>query len=106
VLGGAAIGAQQGKLADAALAAGVKRFIPSEFGINPRVVSGQPIGNIGTNANALLDSTKSSFPVLLIQTQQLSPLHYFLGTVHGPCLFHFCYDFGVIPTVTPIVAHF
>lgn len=31
---------------DAALAAGVKRFIPSEFGINTRKVRGTPIGKI------------------------------------------------------------
>ncbi|KAI0106802.1 NAD(P)-binding protein [Daldinia grandis] len=33
-------------LVDAAIAAKVKRFIPSEFGINTRIVEGTPIGNI------------------------------------------------------------
>ncbi|KAK3313149.1 hypothetical protein B0H66DRAFT_584878 [Apodospora peruviana] len=45
IVGAPGIGAQ--KLAvDAALAAGVKRFIPSEFGINTRKVRGTPIGKI------------------------------------------------------------
>jgi uncharacterized protein YbjT (DUF2867 family) len=41
----AAVGGQK-PLVDAALAAGVKRFIPSEFGINTRQVAGKPIGKI------------------------------------------------------------
>lgn len=46
VLGSAALGAQQAKVVDAAVAAGVKRFIPSEFGINTRKVEGQTIAKI------------------------------------------------------------
>lgn len=36
----------QGPLVDAAVAAGVKRFIPSEFGINTRIVGDDVIGQI------------------------------------------------------------
>lgn len=46
VLGAAALGAQQQNLADAALAAGVKRFIPSEFGINTRKLEGLSLAKI------------------------------------------------------------
>ncbi|KAI0411092.1 hypothetical protein F5X98DRAFT_381091 [Xylaria grammica] len=40
-----AVGAQQ-LLVDAALAAGVRRFIPSEFGLNTRFLGNDPIGTI------------------------------------------------------------
>ncbi|KAI1174843.1 hypothetical protein F4777DRAFT_599186 [Nemania sp. FL0916] len=40
-----AVGGQK-PLVDAAVAAGVKRFIPSEFGINTRFLGKQPIGSI------------------------------------------------------------
>ncbi|KAK7738582.1 hypothetical protein SLS53_006103 [Cytospora paraplurivora] len=45
-IGGPALAAQQQTLADAAYAAGVKRFIPSEFGVNTRKVEGLPIAKI------------------------------------------------------------
>lgn len=54
-LGSAALGAQQQKLADAALAAGIKRFIPSEFGINTRKLQGQTIGKIVGGKTKLVD---------------------------------------------------
>ncbi|ROV91529.1 hypothetical protein VMCG_09466 [Cytospora schulzeri] len=50
-----ATGPQQQKLADAAFAAGVKRFIPSEFGINTRKVQGLPIGKIVAGKTNLVD---------------------------------------------------
>lgn len=40
---------------DAALAAGVKRFIPSEFGINTRKVRGTTIGKILADKIAVVD---------------------------------------------------
>lgn len=45
-IGSSALGAQQQTLADAAYAAGVKRFIPSEFGVNTRKVDGLPIAKL------------------------------------------------------------
>ncbi|KAH8881729.1 NAD(P)-binding protein [Thozetella sp. PMI_491] len=42
-------------LADAALAAGVKRFIPSEFGINTRKLEGLAIGKILVGKTAFVD---------------------------------------------------
>ena len=45
VLGTMSVG-NQGPLVEAALAAGVKRFIPSEFGVNTRKAKGKPIGKI------------------------------------------------------------
>ncbi|ROW14205.1 hypothetical protein VPNG_04329 [Cytospora leucostoma] len=45
-IGGPALSAQQQTLADAAYAVGVKRFIPSEFGVNTRKVEGLPIAKI------------------------------------------------------------
>lgn len=51
----AAVGAQQQTLADAALAAGVKRFIPSEFGINTRKLQGLKIGQIVGGKTKLVD---------------------------------------------------
>ncbi len=44
-LGSFAIGSQQ-PLVDAAVAVGVRRFLPSEFGINTRKAIGKPIGTI------------------------------------------------------------
>jgi len=44
-LGGGALGGYY-PLIDAAVAAGVQRFIPSEFGINTRKAIGTPIGSI------------------------------------------------------------
>ncbi len=44
-LGSFAVGGQT-PLADAALAAGVKRFIPSEFGVNTRKAIGTPLGGV------------------------------------------------------------
>lgn len=55
VLGSLALGAQQAKAAEAALAAGVKRFIPSEFGINTRKAQGQPVAKILGYKIALVD---------------------------------------------------
>jgi putative NADH-flavin reductase len=49
-----AVGGQQ-IIVDAALAAGVKRFIPSEFGINTRIVGGTPIGKILTGKVGTVD---------------------------------------------------
>ena len=49
-----AIGAQRLAI-DAALAAGVKRFIPSEFGINTRKVGNKPIGKIIAGKIATVD---------------------------------------------------
>jgi len=46
VLATASVGAPQRLAVDAAVAAGVKRFIPSEFGINTRKVRGTSIGKI------------------------------------------------------------
>ncbi|KUI55744.1 hypothetical protein VP1G_03147 [Cytospora mali] len=51
----AATGPQQQKLADAAYAVGVKRFIPSEFGINTRQVQNLPIGKIVAGKTKLVD---------------------------------------------------
>lgn len=54
VVGAPGIAAQ--KLAvDAAVAAGVKRFIPSEFGINTRRVRDEPIGKIVAGKVAVVD---------------------------------------------------
>jgi hypothetical protein len=46
---------QQKTAIDAAVAAGVKRFIPSEFGINTRKVRGTPIGTILTGKIDVVD---------------------------------------------------
>lgn len=51
----AAVGAQQQKLADAAFAVGVKRFVPSEFGINTRKLQGLKIGQIVAGKTKLVD---------------------------------------------------
>lgn len=50
-----AVGGQQQRLADAAFAVGIKRFIPSEFGINTRKVQGLKIGHIVAGKTALVD---------------------------------------------------
>ncbi len=47
--------ASQRTAVDAALAAGVKRFIPSEFGINTRKVRDTPIGKIVAGKIAIVD---------------------------------------------------
>lgn len=54
-IGSASVGAPQQKLADAAFAAGVKRFIPSEFGINTRKLQGTKIGQIVGGKTKLVD---------------------------------------------------
>lgn len=54
VIATAAIKAQQ-TIVDAAVAAGIKRFIPSEFGINTRIVGGTPIGKILSGKVATVD---------------------------------------------------
>lgn len=54
VVGTLAIGTQKTAI-DAAVAAGVKRFIPSEFGINTRKVRGTPIGKILAGKIAVVD---------------------------------------------------
>lgn len=51
----AAVGPQQQKLADAAYAAGVRRFVPSEYGLNNRLVRGLPIGKILAGKTRLVD---------------------------------------------------
>lgn len=62
-LGSAALGAQQRNLADAALAAGIRRFIPSEFGINTRGVRGETIGKIVAAKTSQVDD-------LMIKSEQ------------------------------------
>lgn len=52
------VGAQQ-VIVDAALAAHVVRFIPSEFGINTRVAAGTPIGKILAGKVAVVDYLSS-----------------------------------------------
>jgi hypothetical protein len=54
VVGTTAIGDQKTAI-DAAAAAGVKRFIPSEFGVNTRKVRGTSIGKILTGKIAVVD---------------------------------------------------
>lgn len=54
VIATAALGQQQ-KLVDAAYAVGVKRFIPSEFGINTRKLEGLKIGSIVAHKTKLVD---------------------------------------------------
>ncbi|KAL2260103.1 hypothetical protein VTK26DRAFT_6007 [Humicola hyalothermophila] len=54
VVGTTAIGVQKTAI-DAALAAGVKRFIPSEFGVNTRRVRGTPMGKILAGKIAIVD---------------------------------------------------
>jgi hypothetical protein len=54
VVGTTAIGDQKTAI-DAAAAAGVKRFIPSEFGINTRKVRGTSIGRILAGKIAVVD---------------------------------------------------
>ncbi len=54
VIGTLAIGNQK-VLADAAVAAGVKRFIPSEFGINTRKTAGSTIGKILAGKTGFVD---------------------------------------------------
>lgn len=49
-----AVGGQQ-IIVDAALAAGVKRYIPSEFGINTRLTPGTTIGKILAGKVAVVD---------------------------------------------------
>lgn len=59
VLASAAVGPQQQKLADAAYAVGVKRFIPSEFGLNTRKLQGLSVGKILTGKTKLVDDLQS-----------------------------------------------
>jgi len=54
VVATAAIGVQNVAV-DAAVAAGVKRFIPSEFGVNTRKTQGLPIGKILAGKVGLVD---------------------------------------------------
>lgn len=54
VVGTLGVGAQKVAI-DAAVAAGVKRFIPSEFGINTRKVRDTPIGKILAGKIAIVD---------------------------------------------------
>jgi uncharacterized protein YbjT (DUF2867 family) len=54
VVGTTAIGDQKTAI-DAAAAAGVKRFIPSEFGVNTRKVRGTSIGKILAGKIAIVD---------------------------------------------------
>ena len=54
VVGAPGVPAQKTAI-DAAIAAGVKRFIPSEFGINTRQVRGTPIGKILAGKIAIVD---------------------------------------------------
>ncbi|KAF3762134.1 NAD(P)-binding protein [Cryphonectria parasitica EP155] len=51
----AAVGDPQQKLADAAFAVGIKRFVPSEFGINTRKLQGLEIGKIVAGKTHLVD---------------------------------------------------
>lgn len=50
-----AVGSQQQNVADAAYASGVKRFIPSEFGINTRKLQGLKIEQILAGKIKLVD---------------------------------------------------
>lgn len=50
-----AVGSQQQNVADAAYASGVKRFIPSEFGINTRKLQGLKIAQILAGKTKLVD---------------------------------------------------
>lgn len=54
----AAVRSQQA-IIDAAVAAGVKRFIPSEFGTDTRRVPGTPIGKILAGKVAIVDYLKT-----------------------------------------------
>lgn len=54
----AAVGSQQ-LIIDAAIAAGVKRYIPSEFGINTRLTPGTTIGKILAGKVAVVDYLKT-----------------------------------------------
>jgi hypothetical protein len=54
-LAGVAVGQPQRNAIDAALAVGVKRFIPSEFGINTRQARGTPIAQILAGKIATVD---------------------------------------------------
>ncbi len=54
VIGTLAIGSQKA-IADAALAAGVKRFIPSEFGLNTRKLQNQTIGKVLLGKTGFVD---------------------------------------------------
>lgn len=54
----AAVGGQQ-PIIDAAIAAGVKRYIPSEFGINTRLTPGTTIGKILAGKVAVVDYLKT-----------------------------------------------
>jgi len=56
-IGSAAVGSQQ-PIIDAAIAAGVKRYIPSEFGINTRLTPGTTIGKILAGKVAVVDYLK------------------------------------------------
>lgn len=58
-VGSASVGAPQQKLADAAFAAGVRRFIPSEFGINTRKLQGTKIGQIIAGKTKLVDDLQN-----------------------------------------------
>ena len=54
VIGTMGVGAQKA-VADAAVAAGIKRFIPSEFGLNTRKLKGETIGKILTGKTGFVD---------------------------------------------------
>jgi uncharacterized protein YbjT (DUF2867 family) len=53
-----AVGGQQ-PIIDAALAAGVKRYIPSEFGVNTRLTPGTTIGKILAGKVGVVDYLKT-----------------------------------------------
>ncbi|OAA54960.1 NmrA-like protein [Niveomyces insectorum RCEF 264] len=55
VLGSIAAGQHQKPLVDAAVAAGVRRFIPSEFGVNTRTARGTTIGQVLAGKIATVD---------------------------------------------------
>lgn len=54
VVGAPGVGGQTVAI-DAAVAAGVKRFIPSEFGVNTRKVRGTPMGSVLAGKIAIVD---------------------------------------------------
>ena len=54
VIGTMGVGAQKA-VADAAVAAGIKRFIPSEFGLNTRKLKGETIGKILAGKTGFVD---------------------------------------------------
>lgn len=77
--------AAQTLLIDAAVAAGVKRYIPSEFGINTRTVKG-PIAVMLTGKVKIVD--------YLMEKAKSNPTFSWTGMCNG-LFFNWCLDFGI-----------